>query len=87
MAQILVFNTTGKKENGINQTQQNLFAWSNERNGMDSIRGSKQNQNHRRDMKTVIVKSFADDYDCDHLQSDEDINPPSKQSKMRQRKF
>lgn len=76
MAQILVFNTTGKKENGINPTQQNLFAWSNERNGMDSIRGPKQIQNHRRDMKTVIVKSFADDYDCDHLQSDEDINPP-----------
>ena len=28
-------------------------------------------------MKIVIIKSFADDYDCDHLQSDEDINPLS----------
>lgn len=73
---LFVCHTTGAKENGINKTKQNLSAWSNERKGMDSIRGSKQNQNHRRDMKTVIVKSFADDYDCDHLQSDEDINPP-----------
>ena len=76
VAHFFVRHTTGAKENGINQTKQNLSAWSNERNGMDSIRGPKQNQNHRRDMKTVIVKSFADDYDCDHLQSDEDINPP-----------
>ena len=28
-------------------------------------------------MKIVIIKSFADDYDSDHLQSDEDINPLS----------
>lgn len=28
-------------------------------------------------MKIVITKSFADDYDCDHLQSDKDINPLS----------
>ena len=74
MAHFFVRHTTGAKENGINQTKQNLSAWSNERNGMDSIRGPEQNQNHRRYMKTVIVKSFADDYDCDHLQSDEDIN-------------
>lgn len=25
-------------------------------------------------MKIVIIKSFADDYDCDHQQTDEDIN-------------
>lgn len=28
-------------------------------------------------MKIVIIKSFADDYDCDLLQTDEDINPLS----------
>lgn len=25
-------------------------------------------------MKIVIIKSFADDYDSDHLQTDQDIN-------------
>lgn len=28
-------------------------------------------------MKIVIIKSFADDYDCDMLQSEQDINPLS----------
>ena len=28
-------------------------------------------------MKIVIIKSFADDYDSDHLQYDEGINPLS----------
>lgn len=34
-------------------------------------------------MKIVIIKSFADDYDCDLLQTDEDINRAYTNAKER----